>query len=52
MTYKELRAIIDALENAHRASVGNSNNPRETARLFIRAVGAETAAPSTVSTRR
>ncbi|WP_394970183.1 hypothetical protein [Candidatus Allofournierella merdipullorum] len=44
MTYKELRAIIDALENAHRASVGNSNNPRETARLFIRAVGAETAA--------
>lgn len=44
MMYKELRAIIDALESAHRASVGNSNNPHETARLFIRSVGAETAA--------
>ena len=44
MTIKELRATIEALEAAHAETRDNSNNPAETARRFIRAVGADTAA--------
>ena len=44
MTLKELRGIVSALETAHRTSRDNSNTPNETARLFIKAVGADTAA--------
>lgn len=44
MTIKEFRATIEALEAAHAETRDNSNNPHETARRFIRAVGADTAA--------
>ena len=44
MTLKELRGIVSALETAHSTSRDNSNTPNETARLFIKAVGADTAA--------
>lgn len=44
MTIKEFRATIEALEAAHVETCNNSNNPHETARRFIRAVGADTAA--------
>lgn len=44
MTIKELCATIEALEAAHAETRDNSNNPAETARRFIRAVGADTAA--------
>lgn len=44
MTIKEFRATIEALEAAHVETCNNSNNPAETARRFIRAVGADTAA--------
>ena len=44
MTIKEFRATIEALEAAHVETCNNSNNPHETARHFIRAVGADTAA--------
>lgn len=44
MTIKEFRATIEALEAAHVETCNNSNTPHETARHFIRAVGADTAA--------
>lgn len=44
MTIKEFCATIEALEAAHVETCNNSNNPHETARHFIRAVGADTAA--------
>lgn len=44
MTLKEMRTYINALATAHAAARENSNNPHETARGFIRAVGAEEAA--------
>lgn len=44
MTRKEHLSIISQLEEAHKAACENSNNPHETARLFIRAVGPEDAA--------
>lgn len=43
MYLKELRNIISALETAHCESCDNSNTPNETARLFIKSVGFETA---------
>lgn len=43
MTLKEHRTIISYLEEAHSTARENSNNPHETARLFIQAAGAETA---------
>lgn len=43
MTLKELRGIVSALETAHSTSRDNSNTPNETARLFIKAVGADVA---------
>lgn len=43
MTIKEMRSTIDALATAHAAARENSNNPHETARGFIRAVGPEEA---------
>lgn len=44
MTSKEMRTTIDTLAAAHSAAQENSNNPHETARVFVRAVGAEEAA--------
>lgn len=44
MTIKEMRTTIDTLAAAHSAARENSNSPRETARVFIHAVGAEEAA--------
>ena len=44
MYYKEFRAIIEGLETAHNDTISSSNNPHETARRFIRSVGADTAA--------
>lgn len=43
MYYKDFRSVIDALEAAHKKSRDSSNNPQDTAREFIRTVGAETA---------
>ena len=44
MTIKELRATLSALETVYTATRDGSNNPHETARTFIRSVGADTAA--------
>lgn len=44
MTIKEFRSSIEALEAAHAETCDSSNNPHDTARRFIRAVGADTAA--------
>lgn len=44
MTLKEHRSIVSMLEEAHSAARENSNNPHETARLFIRSAGADAAA--------
>ena len=49
MTIKDFRATIEALEAAHDETRSNSNNPHETARLFIRSVGADTAAQCVAS---
>ena len=43
MTRKELEKTVEALEAAHADTLNNSNNPHDTARQFIRSVGAETA---------
>lgn len=44
MTIKEFRSIIETLETIQAETQTGSNNPHETARRFIRAVGADTAA--------
>lgn len=43
MKLKEFRTIIETLENIHSDVCAGSNNPRETARRFIRTVGPDTA---------
>lgn len=43
MKLNEMREIISKLATAHRETIENSNTPHETARRFIREVGAETA---------
>lgn len=44
MKLKEFRTIIETLESIHTDVCSGSNNPHDTARQFIRAVGSDTAA--------
>ena len=44
MKLKEFRTIIETLESIHSDVCSGSNNPRDTARRFIQAVGSDTAA--------
>ena len=44
MKLKEFRTIIETLESIHSDVCSGSNNPHDTARQFIRAVGSDTAA--------
>lgn len=43
MTRKDLEKTVETLEAVHADTLQNSNNPHDTARQFIRSVGAETA---------
>lgn len=43
MTRKDLEKTVETLEAVHADTLNNSNNPHDTARRFIRAVGADTA---------
>ena len=43
MTRKDLEKTVETMEAVHADTLQNSNNPHDTARQFIRSVGAETA---------